>query len=522
MFLRFSTFLIIFFSISVGLQAQTLEVKFISNAAVSISDGNLTVVSDFPYQSGYSIYMEYDFEKAKPKGKVLSLITHKHSDHFEPSLFEKTDWFVLAPNEIDLKIDKNKRLKMNETVEFEGVKIQPISSPHSNVEHYSYLMEWHGKSFYFTGDTESVEELKFAKDVDVLFISPWLMRKAERTETDISAKKIVVYHQAEKENVPCGKCYIFDQGESFSLSTKEKSQPIDFPVYSKTPVTKPKLFAEGIISTGNKADELFPTFSPDGKTIYFVRRVPEGNFTIYSSNLEKSSWTKPKVLPFSGKYSDQETFMSPDGKRLYFTSNRPIKSSEPIAGRDLWFAEIDEKGSWKKPIHVGEPVSRKPPPKDAENRFLGLALGPFVDMNKTLYFWTYGPENSEGASDIYRSQFTKGNYTEPENIGKAINSKNYETMPFISSLGSFMLFSGDSRPGSLGGEDIYISFFLRGKWAEPKSLGNLVNSPEYDFAPRISPDGKYLFFSSNRNVEGEGRGKQNIYFIELKTVFESF
>ena len=521
MFLRVLKLLIIILCVSIGLEAKQLEVKFIGNASVGISDGKLTVVSDFPYQSGYSGYMEYDFEKSKPKGRVLSLITHKHSDHFETLLFEKTDWLVLAPDEIKLELNKNRRLKMEKIVRFDGVEIQPVSSPHAKIEHYSYLMKWHGKSFFFTGDTESVEALEFAKDVDVLFITPWLMRKAERTGTDISAKKIVVYHQAKDENVPCGKCYVFKPGESFNILLKDTLQSTSFPVYSKIPVAEPKLFAEGIISTGNDNDELFPTFSPDGKTIYFVRRRAGGQFTIYRSQLEKSGWTKPEILPFSGKYSDQETFMSPDGKRLYFTSNRPIDGAAPIAGRDLWFAELDKKGAWKNPVHIGYPVSRKPPPKDAENRYLGLALGPFVDMNKTLYFWMYHPENSRAASDIYLSKFVRGKYTEPENIGEAINSENYETMPHISPFGSFMLFSGDNRPGGLGGEDIYISFFLRGKWAEPKSLGTLVNSSEYDFAPRISPDGKYLFFTSNRNIEGEGRGKQNIYFVEIQSVFKN-
>ena len=54
----------------------------------------------------------------------------------------------------------------------------------------------------------------------------------------------------------------------------------------------------------------------------------------------------------------------------------------------------------------------------------------------------------------------------------------------------------------LGEADIYVAFKKKdGTWAEPVNLGEKVNSKFYDWAPGITPDGKYIVFSSYRNIE---------------------
>lgn len=84
---------------------------------------------------------------------------------------------------------------------------------------------------------------------------------------------------------------------------------------------EPTLFAEGIINTS--ADEYNPTFSPDGKTVYFTRRIDrKGNEAIMFSTLENGKWTMPQTASFSGKFYDKEPMFSPDGKRIFFASTR--------------------------------------------------------------------------------------------------------------------------------------------------------------------------------------------------------
>ena len=89
-------------ALALALLTQTpapLTLTFIGNEAVQITDGSTTLVSDFPYRSGYAGYMTYDFGTVAPPGKVLCLITHRHPDHFEPSLLARTSWQVMAPGE---------------------------------------------------------------------------------------------------------------------------------------------------------------------------------------------------------------------------------------------------------------------------------------------------------------------------------------------------------------------------------------------------------------------------------------
>lgn len=64
-----------------------------------------------------------------------------------------------------------------------------------------------------------------------------------------------------------------------------------------------------------------------------------------------------------------------------------------------------------------------------------------------------------------------------------------------------------------GSGDLYISFQEeKGSWTEPINMGKPINSNKLEFCPMISPDGKYLFFSSRR------RGNEDIYWVDAKVI----
>lgn len=207
----------LFISCPYIVMAQDLSAVFIGNEAVKITDGNITLLSDFPYQSGYSGYMEYDVSSVKPSGKVLSLITHKHADHFEKALFKKTDWYIVAPNEIEIEIPRERRIEIRNVIKFENIHIEAFRTPHAGIEHYSYKVTWNSHSFYFPGDTESVETLKHAQNVNILFITPWLLNEAKRRGMSFSADKIIVYHHTKDQKINCAGCVVPQQGEVLKL-----------------------------------------------------------------------------------------------------------------------------------------------------------------------------------------------------------------------------------------------------------------------------------------------------------------
>jgi len=198
-------------------QRPVLEARFIGNMAFAITDGAVTVITDFPYQSGYSGYMTYDpAEIRSSTPSTLVLITHRHPDHWEPALFARTDWKVVGPRDVTAGIAAERVVPLSARIAFGPVQIEPLETPHARIGHYSYIVAWHGRRLYFSGDTESVDRLIATTDLDVAFISPWLYRSVIRRDARVQAKRIVIYHHHPGEKVPdCGQgCSVPRQGET--------------------------------------------------------------------------------------------------------------------------------------------------------------------------------------------------------------------------------------------------------------------------------------------------------------------
>jgi len=178
-----------------------LRATFIGNMAVHLTDGKAAVVVDFPYQSGAFGYMEWSRDKV-PKGpRPLCLISHSHHDHFAASLTSEFCGSILGPKDV-VSASREKRLAIAPDVAYEGVVIRPIATPHAGLEHYSYLVEWAGQRLYFTGDTEDADALLAARNLDVAFVSPWLLRTVEKLGRSVDARRVVVYHHRAGETFP--------------------------------------------------------------------------------------------------------------------------------------------------------------------------------------------------------------------------------------------------------------------------------------------------------------------------------
>jgi len=135
------------------------------------------------------------------------------------------------------------------------------------------------------------------------------------------------------------------------------------------------------------------------------------------------------------------------------------------------------------------------------------ATGFTAQENKSLVH-APGPLNDSG---IYRAEFINGEYARPELLPRSINLPPFlNWAPFIAPDESYVLFSSN-RAGSLDDAgDLYISRRLAdGGWTDPVSLGEPVNSREQEWFPRLSPDGKYLFFT--RPTPGHD---QDVYWVE--------
>ena len=89
------------------------------------------------------------------------------------------------------------------------------------------------------------------------------------------------------------------------------------------------------------------------------------------------------------------------------------------------------------------------------------------------------------------------------NLGAPINTPFYEFNAYVAPDESFLIFSSWGREDDLGGGDLYISYRNGlNDWSIPKNLGTTINSDKLDYCPFVSPDGKYLFFTSEREYDG--------------------
>jgi len=257
------------------------------------------------------------------------------------------------------------------------------------------------------------------------------------------------------------------------------------PYGSHKPLTEPTIFGEGTISGGDF--DSHPAFMPDGRSIYFVRSSPNFRFwTIFVSKLENGNWTQPEVAPFSGQYSDADPFITADGKQFYFISKRPV-NGQAKTDNDIWIMNKTETG-WSEPQHLDPPVN-----SDADEWY------PTLTRDGTIYFGSDRP-GGHGKTDLYRARLVKGKYAPAENLGEPVNTAADEYEPFIAPDESFLFFMAGGRPDALGRGDLYVTNRHGEKWSEPQNLGDKINSNGTEYSPKISPDGKYFFWSSTRGL----------------------
>ena len=235
-------------------------------------------------------------------------------------------------------------------------------------------------------------------------------------------------------------------------------------------------------------------FSPDGKEVYW-RPMAEEIDEILFMRWEDSKWTPPQVVPFASRFFDSDDpCFSPDGRRLFFTSWRPVKWYTIFDQKErIWYVDKTETG-WSKPQAVDSAINS-----------MDLHWQLSVAENGSLYF------TSEG--DIYRSAFEDGQYQEPERLGNGINTPSSEGLPFVAPDESYLLFSSNGHPDIVGDYDLFIS--LResgGEWSKGINLGKGVNSRHQELYPVVSPEGNYLFFLSNRT------GTHSVYWIDFEGI----
>lgn len=105
-----------------------------------------------------------------------------------------------------------------------------------------------------------------------------------------------------------------------------------------------------------------------------------------------------------------------------------------------------------------------------------------------------------GNCDLYFSMLTPNGWSEPQNMGRRINTEFWESAPTLSPDKRDLYFSSNVS-GGLGGSDIYVTHRLpNGQWTEPENMGPVINTSGDESCPFIHADNQTLYFTSNGHL----------------------
>jgi outer membrane protein OmpA-like peptidoglycan-associated protein len=191
--------------------------------------------------------------------------------------------------------------------------------------------------------------------------------------------------------------------------------------------------------------------------------------------------------------------LTADNRFLLFTG-RPTSES----GEDLFVSKMNKDGS------IGDPASISPFINTPYNEGAGTISGD----GKTLVFASCDRPNSVGNCDLYISRRTGNNWSKPQNLGRSVNSVEWDSQPTLSADGRTLYFTS-TRRGGQGQEDIYVTTLdPKGNWTPARNLGRPVNTAGKDMAPFIHASSSTLYYVTDGLV---GMGGLDVYRCEMQS-----
>ncbi len=261
--------------------------------------------------------------------------------------------------------------------------------------------------------------------------------------------------------------------------------------------------------------EFDPKISPDGKSLYFTREGHPKN-TKYATNkdcqdiwfsqyINDSTWSEAKKLqkPLNQNVYNSIFNISPDGNTLLVRGAYDDKD-RLIDGFSL---SHKSKEGWGKFI--------KQDIKSFSKMHKGLYYGGFLSNDGAVLLLYFSENKNSELMDLYVAfKLGANSWSVPVKIPDPISTELDEFCPFLASDGVTLYFSSN-RKGSIGNNDIYMSKRLDDswlRWSMPINLGKPINSQEFEAYYSIDAKGEFAYLSK---TVGAGQGT-DIYRIKLK------
>ena len=287
-----------------------------------------------------------------------------------------------------------------------------------------------------------------------------------------------------------------------------------------------------------------PTFTADLRTAYFVL-WPAPDYAdsasiqeLYTTRWSDASgaWSAPERVAATAGWRVDWPHVSPDG-RLFVSTTKPHAGhyrdadGRPLSWRtadfDLWAGRLGAGGALDgamfRPLG-GPDLNRQKTPETARIGYVHNETAPRTDRDGRLYFWTERLDDGGGRRDVYLAEPDgAGGWRAPALL--PFNTVRRESGVAVDPDGRWVVFASEGRGGA-GRSDLFVVARDGDRWGEPVNLGPEVNTVHREDSPEVSPDGRTLFFSTNRpgpgipTVDaGEGAGPAaSVFWVDLAAV----
>lgn len=268
----------------------------------------------------------------------------------------------------------------------------------------------------------------------------------------------------------------------------------------------------------SKYAEYGPILTPDGKQMYFSRLNHPDNvggendpedIWVADLNEQTGDWNEARNIgkPLNNNQPNFINSISSDGNTLVLLLGNIYKGNRTLPG--ISFSR-----------KVGDQFQEPTPINITDDYNLSEKANYYVSNNLQTLMMSVQREDSNGERDLYVSFLQEdSSYSQPLNLGNVVNSAGEEAGPFLSQDGRTLFFSSTGF-SSYGGMDIYVTRRLDDtwtNWTEPENLGNAINSDDDDIFFNMPQEGNYAYF-----VKSEGQqSNTDIFRVSLPLFYEA-
>lgn len=249
-------------------------------------------------------------------------------------------------------------------------------------------------------------------------------------------------------------------------------------------------------------------FYPNGKWVIFTRNNMDNggkrkdkqgiqNLKLYIADIRDGKWTNEREFKYNSRdYSVGHPSFTPDGKWMYFSSDKP----GGFGGADIYKVAVNQDGTFGEAMNLGKEINTE-----------GQEMFPWVSSEGHLFFSSDGLVGL-GGLDLFVYLFDNGNFTEVVNCGTVLNSTHDDFALSTLKDGKEGYFSSN-RPGGKGGDDIYHF-----QQQTPFNMGLLVKgiTKDKNSSAILAQSKVYLYDASSQKLDSVVSDERGNFEFRLK------